>query len=50
VTFIHNSLHKGQTIYIQITHTLILASYSIFYIFFKFLDTLWASQFDFKVM
>ncbi len=33
----------------QITHALILASNSIFYIFFKFLDTAWASQFEFKL-
>ena len=41
---------KKQKIYTQITHELFLASNSIFYIFFKFLDVLWVSQFQFKVM
>ncbi len=34
----------------QITYALILAFDSILYIFFKYLDTLWASQFEFKVL
>jgi hypothetical protein len=32
------------------TRALILASNSIFYNFFQFLDALWASQFEFKIL
>ncbi len=44
-------LQKVKTNYTQITHAVFLASKYIFYnYFFKFLDALWASQFEFKVL